>query len=161
LAGIPVRTGYAGEFRFGLINDLRWGERRLPRMVDRCAALALAPGQSHPEWPAPQIVVPPSEVAAWRKQFGLASQRRAVPLAPGAVGPSKRWPANHYARLAQALTAKACAIWVLGSSTETSIAAEIVAADPANVRDLTGPDLRNAILALAAADLAVSNDSGL
>jgi heptosyltransferase II len=29
------------------------------------------------------------------------------------------------------------------------------------VRDLTGPNLRNAILALAAADLAVSNDSGL
>ena len=28
-------------------------------------------------------------------------------------------------------------------------------------RDLTGPDLRNAILALAAADVAVSNDSGL
>ena len=29
------------------------------------------------------------------------------------------------------------------------------------MRDLTGPDLRNAILALAAADAAVSNDSGL
>jgi heptosyltransferase-2 len=29
------------------------------------------------------------------------------------------------------------------------------------VVDLTGPDLRNAILALAAADAAVSNDSGL
>ncbi len=29
------------------------------------------------------------------------------------------------------------------------------------MRDLTGPDLRNAILALAAADAAVSNNSGL
>ena len=29
------------------------------------------------------------------------------------------------------------------------------------IRDLTGPDLRNAILALAAANTAVSNDSGL
>ena len=29
------------------------------------------------------------------------------------------------------------------------------------LRDLTGPDLRNAILALAAATVAVSNDSGL
>jgi heptosyltransferase-2 len=162
LAGIPVRTGYAGEFRFGLINNLRWGERRLPRMVDRCAALALAPEQSHPEWPAPQLVVPPPEVLAWRERLGeAAGRRRVVAFAPGAVGPSKRWPANHYAALAQALTARGCAIWVLGSPTETSIAAEIAATDPANVRDLTGPDLRNAILGLAAADFTVSNDSGL
>jgi heptosyltransferase-2 len=41
LAGIPLRTGFVGEARFGLINDLRFGERRLARMVDRCAALAL------------------------------------------------------------------------------------------------------------------------
>src|SRR5437660_893250 len=41
LAGIPLRTGFLGEARFGLINDLRPGERRLPRMVDRCAMLAL------------------------------------------------------------------------------------------------------------------------
>src|SRR5436305_6609363 len=33
LAGIPLRTGFVGEARFGLINDLRFGERSLPRMV--------------------------------------------------------------------------------------------------------------------------------
>ena len=38
---------------------------------------------------------------------------------------------------------------------------KIAQPDPARIRDLTGPDLRNAILALAAARLAVSNDSGL
>src|SRR6516225_4849607 len=27
LAGIPVRTGFAGEMRFLLVNDMRWGER--------------------------------------------------------------------------------------------------------------------------------------
>jgi heptosyltransferase-2 len=36
-----------------------------------------------------------------------------------------------------------------------------VAADGNRVRDLTGVDLRNAILALAAADVSVTNDSGL
>src|SRR6266567_2391132 len=41
LAGIPVRTGFAGEARFGLINDLRWGERALLRMIDQMGALAL------------------------------------------------------------------------------------------------------------------------
>src|ERR1051326_8899076 len=37
LAGIPQRVGFVGEARFGLLNEWRWGERRLPRMVDRCA----------------------------------------------------------------------------------------------------------------------------
>src|ERR1700687_3692107 len=46
LAGIPQRTGVVGEARFGLINDLRFGERALPRMVDRCAALALPKGEN-------------------------------------------------------------------------------------------------------------------
>ena len=31
LAGIPVRTGFLGEMRFGLVNDLRAGEKALPR----------------------------------------------------------------------------------------------------------------------------------
>ncbi len=44
LAGIGRRTGFVGEARFGLLNDLRWGERALPRMIDRCAALAIPNG---------------------------------------------------------------------------------------------------------------------
>ena len=54
LAGIPCRTGFVGEGRFGLINDLRFGERRLPRMADRCAMLALPKGEAAPvQWPLP------------------------------------------------------------------------------------------------------------
>jgi heptosyltransferase-2 len=50
--------------------------------------------------------------------------------------------------------------WVVGGPDEKAVAAEIVRAAP-RTRDLTGADLRNAILALAAATVAVSNDSGL
>src|SRR5262245_32278596 len=51
LARIPERVGFIGEARFGLLNDCRWGERKLPRMVDRCAALALPAGAPLPaEW---------------------------------------------------------------------------------------------------------------
>src|SRR5712692_1184560 len=67
LAGIPQRTGFVGEARFGLINDLRWGERKRERMIDRFGALALPKGAAPPaEWPLPHLAVPAAEVAAWR-----------------------------------------------------------------------------------------------
>jgi lipopolysaccharide heptosyltransferase II len=161
LAGIPQRTGFAGESRFGLINDMRWGERALPRMVDRCAALALPKDAALPaEYPLPQLEVPAAELAAWRQRLGLATTGRVAAFAPGAVGPSKRWPAGYYAEAARRLVAEGFSVWVLGGPGETALAAEIAAGSD-RVRDLTGADLRNAILALAAADVAVSNDSGL
>jgi heptosyltransferase II len=159
-AGIPERTGFVGEARFVLLNDLRFGEQSLPRMVDRCCALALPRGADLPEaWPMPRLDVPTAEVAAWRARRGLADDRPAVALAPGAVGPSKRWPAAAYAALTRHLAADGVAVWVLGGPDEKPLATEIIGATPA--RDLTGPDLRDAILALASASAAVSNDSGL
>jgi heptosyltransferase II len=161
LAGIPRRTGFVGEVRFGLLNDWRWGEHKLPRMVDRCAALALPRDAALPaEWPLPELNVPPAEVAAWRSNKGLSGDSRpAVALAPGAVGPSKRWPADAYAALARRLLAEGFAVWIIGGPGEKTIAQTIVADTAA--RDFTGTDLREAILALAAANAAVSNDSGL
>jgi heptosyltransferase II len=160
-AGIAERTGFAGEARFFLLNDLRFGERALPRMVDRCAALALPAAAKLPsEWPLPELKVPAEAVTAWRKKRGLDGESRpVVALAPGAVGPSKRWPANAYAELARRLTTEGLAVWVLGGPDEKTLAGEIAGTTP--TRDLTGPDLRDAILALAAASAAVSNDSGL
>ncbi len=160
-AGIPERTGFAGEARFILLNDLRFGERALPRMVDRCAALALPAGARLPsDWPLPELKVPRQEVEAWRQKRSLNDDRRpVVALAPGAVGPSKRWPSAAYAELSRRLLAEGFAVWVLGGPEEKPLAAEIVGDTAA--RDLTGHDLRDAVLALAAASTAVSNDSGL
>ena len=163
LAGVPQRTGFFGEARLVLVNDLRFGERRLARMIDRCAALALPKGADIPsQWPLPQLQVAAPELAAWRERLALTSDgRRVVALAPGAVGPSKRWPSAYYTDLARGLAAEGTLVWVIGGPGEKEIAAEIVRANPEDIRDLTGPDLRNAILALAAANIAVSNNSGL
>ena len=158
LAGIPERVGWLGEMRFLLLNDLRFGERKRPRMIDQCAALALPAGAAQPaDWPLPELRIPPAEVAGWRERLGLT--RPAVAFAPGAVGPSKRWPA--YADVARRLTAQGIAVWVLGGPDEKPLAAQITADAGPLARDLTGHDLRGAILALAAAEVAVSNDSGL
>ncbi len=160
-AGIPVRTGFFGEGRLGTLNDLRFGERKLPRMIDRCASLALPKGaRLPPEWPLPELVIPAAELSAWRARSNLPAGKPLIALAPGAVGPSKRWPASYYGEVAAHLSRSGAIVAVIGSPTEAPLAAEICAGNPA-IRDLTGADLRNAILALGSADVAISNDSGL
>jgi heptosyltransferase-2 len=159
LAGIPERVGFVGEARFGLINRWRWGEKRLPRFIDKNAALAQPEGAPlPPEWPVPQLRVPAGEAARWRQAQGLGSGA-AVALCPGSMGASKRW--TYYGEAARQLAAQGLDVWVVGGPGEKQLAQEIVAAGGPRVRDLTGTDLRNGILAMAAARLAISNDSGL
>jgi len=162
LAGIPVRTGMLGEARFGLVNDVRLNERALPRMVDRSAILALPKGAKPPaEWPAPRLVAPAEEIEAWRRDHEVAADARpVVALCPGAVGPGKQWPEARYTELARRLREKGVEVWVLGGPGEGE-AARRIAASARGARDLTGSDLRQAIRALAAARVAVANDSGL
>jgi heptosyltransferase II len=159
LAGIPERVGFVGEARFGLVNRWRRGEKALPRFIDKNAALALPEGAPlPPQWPVPQLVVQPAETARWRQAGGLGTGP-AIALAPGSVGASKRW--SWYPDAARLLAERGLDVWVVGGPGEKTLAAEIVAAGGPRVRDLTGTDLRNGILAVAAADVAISNDSGL
>jgi heptosyltransferase II len=159
LAGIPERVGFVGEARFGLINRWRWGEKALPRFIDKNASLALPDGVPlPPEWPVPQLQVPSEDISRWRLANGLGN-RPAVALAPGSVGASKRW--TYYAEAARLLAGQGLEVWVVGGPGEKALAAEIVARGGPRVRDLTGSDLRNGVLAMAAASVAISNDSGL
>jgi heptosyltransferase-2 len=159
LAGIPERVGFFGEARFGLINRMRWGEKALPRFIDKNAALALPEGAAlPPEWPVPQLAVPPEETSSWRQANGLGAGP-AVALGPGSVGASKRW--TYYPEAARLLAERGFEVWVVGGPGEKALAQEIVAVGGPRIRDLTGTDLRNGILAMAAASVAISNDSGL
>ncbi len=158
-AGIPERTGFLGEWRFGLLNDRRSGERALERMIDRLVALTLPPNaQLSRNWPPPQLEVPFGEVDAWRKANGIG-QTPAVALAPGAVGPSKRW--TEYAELARRIADAGYDVWIVGGPAEKPLAQAISQTRKTGIYDRTSTDLRNGIHALAAAALVVSNDSGL
>src|SRR5207237_9719346 len=68
---------------------------------------------------------------------------------------------TYYGEAARLLAERGLEVWVVGGPGEKTLAAEIVAAGGPHVRDLTGTDLRNGILAMAAASVAISNDSGL
>ena len=162
LAGIPERVGFIGEMRYGLLTDARPGEKMLQRMIDRCAMLALPRDSALPAyWPSPELVVPKQEISNWLMRRGLAGEKRPiVALCPGTVGPGRRWPESCYAELARLLKADSVSVWVVGGPGEKTIANEISAGGK-YARDLTGTDLRDGILAIAAADAAVANDSGL
>ena len=83
---------------------------------------------------------------------------------PGAeYGPAKRWPAASYAALAGALADAGADVIVLGSAKERPIGDEIRAvAASSRVRNLCGATtLADVVDLIAAADVAISNDSGL
>ena len=158
LAGIPERVGFFGEARFGLINRMRWGEKALPRFIDKNAALALPRRRGAAAGMAGAAAyVPP------RSQPLAAGQRaRNRPRGGAGTGLRRRLEALDLLREAARLLAeRGLDVWVVGGPGEKALAQEIVAAGGARVRDLTGTDLRNGILAMAAASVAISNDSGL
>ncbi|HAB07800.1 MAG TPA: lipopolysaccharide heptosyltransferase II, partial [Alcanivorax sp.] len=96
-AGVPVRTGWRGEMRYGLLNDVRkLDKERYPLMVQRFVALALdadAPPPALASIQPPRLRVDSDAVAAARADQRLADDRPVLGLCPGAeFGPSKRWP---------------------------------------------------------------------
>ena len=167
LAGIPRRTGYAGEFRYGLLNDIRRLDRKaMPRLVDRFAALAATPGALVPLPPAPVLVPDAANRNAAARALRLRSDRATIVLCPGAeYGPAKRWPPTHFADVAARFLAQGAQVWIVGSPNDRLAATSVLqAAGDAGraIRDLTGKtDLGTAIDLLSLASVVVSNDSGL
>ena len=148
-ADIPVRSGYVGESRYGLLNLLyRRGDRA---MREHYARLSEAP-DTEPVAPLPQprLRVHPAQAAATRARFGLESGY--VVLCPGAeCGPAKRWP--YFAELAARLKQP---VVLLGSQND------VPATEGIGGRNLAGrTTLDEAIDIIALAELVVSNDSGL
>ena len=167
LAGIPSRTGYQGEARYGLLNDRRHLGRGAPeRLVDRFAALALPPGTPVTAVPAPVLVPDVGARTAALQALGLETERPVAILCPGAeYGPAKRWPAPHFAALARRFAADGYDVWLIGSPKDAAEAEAIVAAagtDAPPIVNLVGKtDLGTAIDLLSLARVVVSNDSGL
>ena len=165
LAGIPLRTGFRGELRRGLLNDVRrLDEKALPLMAERFASLAQPPRtELERPLPAPALEVDVRKRAELLDALGLAAPARAAVLCVGAeYGPAKRWPATHFAELARALHALGWQIWLLGSRNDGPITAEVSAASGGICVDLAGrTTLDQAVDLMSCAAVVVSNDSGL
>ena len=164
-AGIPRRTGFLGELRYGLLNVVhKLDATRLPLMAERYAQLAEEPG-TPPERPLPgaRLRVDPANLAAALGRLGLARAKPVAAFCPGAeYGPSKRWPARHFAALTGKLAAKGYAVWLFGSEKDKAVGEEVVRLSAGAAINLCGrTDLAGAIDLLSIAEIVVSNDSGL
>jgi len=154
LAGIPIRIGYWGEWRLGVLthrlsNPPR--DRRPPMVafyVDLASVDApsrnpsIAPAPTFPSdlsgpWDSsatlartqvdalrPRLHVSEEQLHATLQTHGLQVQGHVV-MAPGAeYGPAKRWPVSHFAELAAALPQD---VVLLGSAKERALCEAIVA----------------------------------
>lgn len=164
-AKIPHRIGWLGEGRVFLLNDLRrLDKKQYPRMVDRYVALAFEKEYST-KLPVyqPTLTIMPHLVEKALKDHGLTKEKSIVVLCPGAeFGSSKRWPADHYAALADHYFSQGYQVWIMGSAKDSECAAAIKAHAKNHMIDLTGKtNLAEAIDLMSLASLVVSNDSGL
>lgn len=168
-AKIPKRTGWRGEMRYGLLNDLRvLDKQKYPLMIERFVALGLQKGATLPDpLPKPKLVIDEDQQQEAMKKFALGKLRPVLALCPGAeFGPSKQWPAKHYAETAEYFIQQGGQVWIFGSANDVAVAEEIAEGVPGNLKEhckvLAGQtSLAEAIDLLAAADQVVSNDSGL
>lgn len=168
-AGIPKRTGWRGEMRFGLLNDIRKLDKvRYPLMIERFMALAFEPGATLPEpYPQPALRIEAQSREAALAKFELSLDRPVLALCPGAeFGESKRWPAEHFAKVAELKIRQGWQVWLFGSKNDREVGEDIRARLIPGLREeainLSGEtSLAEAIDLLSCAEAVVSNDSGL
>lgn len=178
-AKIPVRRGWKGEFRYGLLNDLRTNKEQYEKMVERYVALAYDKDHKFPTGgnvtgimtPMPYLKLDEQEIAETKAKFAelLKNEggRAVFGFCPGAeFGPAKRWPHYHYAKLAETLIQEGKAVRIFGSKKDEEVGERIIQSLPEELRpycvNLAGKtDLNEVVDLIAGCDMVISNDSGL
>lgn len=156
LAKIPKRTGWLGECRWGLLNDVRYlNKQTMPKMVQRYAALAYPKNQKLPEnLPTPKLLAYPAVTN---------TAQPILALCPGAAyGPAKRWPEEYFAELALAKIEAGWQVWFFGSHQDNAVIENIQRMIVQPTVNYAGKiDLMQTIDLFAVVNAVVSNDSGL
>lgn len=174
-ARIPRRIGWKGEMRYGLLNDLRNNKQDFQYMVERYVALAHPKSEMHSSvslgglesLPRPQLMVDPIQQKLAIERLSLALEMPTIGICPGAeFGPAKKWPEEHYAKIAEHACRLNKQVWLFGSAKDSetcnSIKSLVAEDHRQNIHILAGQtSLIEATDLLAACETVVSNDSGL
>ncbi len=163
-AHIPVRTGWLGEYRFGLLNDSRALNKKVfPKMVERFAALAFEKSPRSLRSQPPLLAVKKENIDAALQKYHLKTDKPILALCPGAeFGYSKCWPAEYYAAVAKQKINEGWDVWIFGSANDQPIGEKIQSATNNQCVNLAGKTaLSEAVDLLSLAKCVVTNDSGL
>jgi len=165
-AGIPRRTGFLGEYRYCLLNDIRpLDKAKLPRTVDRFISLGLKRNQNLPQHPLLPGLITNSDNAldALQRLGHKCPQTPVLGLCPGAeFGEAKRWPAEYYAEVAKQALKVGWEVWLFGSDKDVPVTMQINQLAGERCLDLGGKTrLSEAIDLMSLTSAVVSNDSGL
>ena len=183
LANIPLRIGYRGEMRFGLINLALDNPSKVnrPPMLEHYLALsqllndeeATENQTSFSNGMTPRLNVSTNAKQSVERKLqsaniNLSGSNSAIYiLCPGAeYGPSKRWPTEHFANLAKQIVSNNpnSHIILLGSKGDHILGNEIVslAKQDSHLHNWCGDtSLDEAIALIGMSKAVISNDSGL
>ena len=176
-AGIKNRTGFLGEMRVGLINDIRpLDKTKLKKTVERFVTLGLDKNKPLPNTiPNPHLITSPETAWILASRYCILNEkeklhdnskginRKVLGLCPGAeYGEAKRWPAEYYATVANDALSKGWQVWLFGSEKDVAVTTEINQLTQNKCVDLGGKTkLGEAIDLMSLCDTVISNDSGL
>ena len=168
-ADIPIRTGWLGEMRYGLINDIRLSKKETNNlMVEKFAALSIQrENYSLENLSYPSLDIDPANQQDLLNKLKINLALPCLAICPGAeFGPSKRWPAEYFAEVAKDYVNMNWNVICLGSENDMSTGNKIEFKNELDKEDkffnLTGnTSIGDAIDLLAHCNRVVTNDSGL
>lgn len=160
-ADIPQRTGFLGEYRYFLLNDIRLLDRkRLPLMTDRFLALTDKSGEDRVN---PRLTTDQENLDSVLKELGLALDRPVIGFCPGAeFGAAKKWPESHFSELGRELITRGYQVWIFGGPADVATGDLIADETGSGCINLAGKtSLLDAIDLISICESVVTNDSGL
>ncbi|QOI10866.1 lipopolysaccharide heptosyltransferase II [Blochmannia endosymbiont of Colobopsis nipponica] len=173
-AKIPLRTGWRGEMRYGILNDLRiLDKKKFPLIIQRYAALAF---EKHlmknfndlpSPLPLPKISIQKKKIKRTLQKFKINNKRPLIGMCPGyGSNSAKCWPYYYYASLTSKLIEYGYQIAIFGSIKNKQIGLyithEINIKNKSHYHNLVGAtSLNETINLIANCEAIVSNDSGL
>jgi heptosyltransferase-2 len=175
LANIPLRIGYRGEMRFGLINLALNNPSKINRPPMANHYLALSNVLEHsskidsnkPADPKLKVSLAAQQSVSAKLQAASIHEKSIYVLCPGAeYGLTKRWPTDHFATLAQQLITNEpdAHVILLGGKGDHALGRDItsLAANASQLHNWCGEtSLDEAIALIGKSKALVSNDSGL
>lgn len=166
-ASIKKRLGFVGEFRYGILNKVfKLNENELPLMVDRFCALANN-GKKVLNIEYPSLELNIDNQNKLKNQFNISTNAKLIIMCPSAeYGPSKRWPIEYFAKLANNLVQKGFSVLLLGSNKDDPLVNQILSLIEANSIDKIinacgKTNLADCVDLLSLGSIAITNDTGL